>query len=447
MLYISDNNIEIDTAKYKAFQKIGLTKGNVVFRRFLLILSLILIIILFMPWTQNIRAKGKVTTLTPDQRPQTIHATIAGRIEKWYVREGQKVKRGDTIVFLSETKTDYFDPQLLERTQQQVSAKESAVGSYGNKASALNEQIVQTRSEMRFKKEQLTNKIAQTKVKLEGERQELKAGELDVETEKKQLVRAEESYKQGLTALNTLENKRLKLQQTQAKQVIFENKIQQSLQEVDNLSIQLRGVESEYNGKIAKSESDKFSTMSDQFDAQEKVAKLKNQYSNYKVRAQFYYITAPNDCYITKATTVGIGETVKEGEAIVSTIPIKMDLAVEMEIDPIDLPLVDIGAPVRFIFDGWPAFVFSGWPDASIGTYSGKVWAIDNVANEKGKYRLIVSPDNAQHHWPTALRPGSGASGFALLKDVPVWYELWRQLNGFPPDFYKTEGKKEEKKM
>jgi membrane fusion protein, adhesin transport system len=447
MLYISDNNIEIDTSKYKSFQQIGLTKGNVVFRRFLFVLSLILIFILFMPWTQNIRAKGKVTTLTPDQRPQTIHATIAGRIEKWYVREGQKVKRGDTIVFLSETKTDYFDPQLLERTAQQVSAKENAVGSYGNKATALGEQITQTRSEMRFKKEQLTNKIAQTKIKLEGERQELKAGELDVETEKKQLVRAEESYKQGLTALNTLENKRLKLQQTQAKQVIFENKIQQSLQEVDNLTIQLKGVESEYNGKIAKAESDKFSTMSDQFDAQEKVAKLKNQYSNYQVRAQFYYITAPTDCYITKATTVGIGETVKEGEAIVSTIPIKMDLAVEMEIDPIDLPLVEIGAPVRFIFDGWPAFVFSGWPDASIGTYSGKVWAIDNVANEKGKYRLIVAPDSAQHHWPIALRPGSGANGFALLKDVPVWYELWRQLNGFPPDFYKTEGKKEEKKM
>jgi membrane fusion protein, adhesin transport system len=447
MLYISDNNVEIDTSKYKSFQQIGLTKANVVFRRFLLVLSLMLVIILFMPWTQNIRAKGKVTTLTPDQRPQTIHATIAGRIEKWYVREGQKVKRGDTIVFLSETKTDYFDPQLLERTAQQVAAKENAVGSYGNKASALGEQITQTRSEMRFKKEQLTNKIAQTKVKLEGERQELKAGELDVETEKKQLVRAEESYKQGLTALNTLENKRLKLQQTQAKQVIFENKIQQSLQEIENLTIHLKSVESEYNGKIAKAESDKFSTMSDQFDAQEKVAKLKNQYSNYRVRAQFYYITAPTDCYITKATTVGIGETVKEGEAIVSTIPVVMDLAVEMEIDPIDLPLVELGAPVRFIFDGWPAFVFTGWPDASIGTYSGKVWAIDNVANEKGKYRLIVAPDNAQHHWPTALRPGSGASGFALLKDVPMWYELWRQLNGFPPDFYKSEGKKEEKKM
>jgi membrane fusion protein, adhesin transport system len=447
MLYISDNNIQIDESKYKSYGKIGLTKGNITFRRFLLALFLVLFIILFLPWTQNIRAKGKVTTLTPDQRPQTIHATIAGRIEKWYVREGQKVRKGDTIVFLSEIKTDYFDPQLLERTAQQVSAKESAVGSYGSKAVALEDQIKQTRAEMRFKKEQLVNKIEQTKVKLQGERQELKAGELDVATEQKQLVRAEESYRQGLTPLNSLENKRLKLQQTQAKQVILENKIQQSLQEIDNLNIQLRGVESEYNGKIAKAESDKFSTISDQFDAQEKVAKLKNQYSNYKVRSQFYYITAPTDCYITRATTVGIGETVKEGEAIVSTIPVKMDLAVVIEIEPIDLPLVSIGAPVRFIFDGWPAFVFSGWPNASIGTYSGKVWAIDNVANDKGKYRIIVAPDTEQHHWPEALRPGSGANGFALLKDVPVWYELWRQLNGFPPDFYKSEEIKEEKKM
>jgi len=23
-----------------------------------------------------------------------------------------------------------------------------------------------------------------------------------------------------------------------------------------------------------------------------------------------------------------------------------------------------------------------------------------------------------------------------LLKDVPIWYELWRQINGFPPDYY-----------
>ena len=436
MLQISENKVSVDTSKYKAFDKANLSKSNVNFRRFLLVLFSILFIILFLPWTQNIRAKGYVTTLTPDQRPQTIHATIAGRIERWYVREGQQVRKGDTIVFLSETKTDYFDPKLLDRTAEQVNAKENSVINYDGKAGALDEQIKQTRNELKFKKEQLLNKISQNKLKIEADRNDLAAAKIDLETETKQLIRTEELFKQGLKSLTDLENKRLKLQQTQAKQVVFENKYQQSIQEADNLKFQISGIEGEYQGKIAKSASEKFSTLSDKFEAQGNVSKLKNQYSNYEKRAKFYYITAPMDCYITKAATVGIGETVKEGEAIVSTIPSVFDLAVELFIDPIDYPLAHIGAPVRFIFDGWPAFIFSGWPNSSVGTYSGKVWAIDNVANEKGKYRVIVAPDSSQTKWPDALRPGSGANGFALLENVPVWYELWRQLNGFPPDFY-----------
>ncbi len=447
MLYISDNNVEVNTEKFKSFSKMSLAKSNVAFRRFLTVFFLILAIIMFLPWTQNISAKGKVTTLTPDQRPQTIHATIAGRIEKWYVREGQLVKKGDTIVFLSEVKTEYFDPDLITRTAEQVSAKEGAVVNYGEKANALRNQIEQTGYELRFKKDQLSNKVEQNKVKLEGERQELKAVQLDLETEQKQLVRTEEMFKKGIKSLVDVENKRLKMQQVMAKLTIQENKIQQTQQEIENLRFQLRGVESEYLGKIAKSESERFSTISDQLDASEKVAKLKNQYSNYKFRQQFYHITAPMDCYITKATTVGIGETVKEGEEIVTTIPANMNLAVEMYIDPIDLPLVKIGAPVRFLFDGWPAFIFSGWPNASIGTYSGKIWAVDNVADEKGKYRLIVQPDADQPRWPDALRPGSGAKGFALLKNVSVWYELWRQLNGFPPDYYYNEKKGEDEEL
>jgi hypothetical protein len=40
------------------------------------------------------------------------------------------------------------------------------------------------------------------------------------------------------------------------------------------------------------------------------------------------------------------------------------------------------------------------------------------------------------------MKLGAGAVGFALLKNVPVWYELWRNINGFPPDFY-TNGEAE----
>ena len=88
---------------------------------------------MLLPWTQNIRSRGQVTTLKPDQRPQTIHSIIAGRIEKWYVQEGDMVKKGDTILFVSEIKDEYFDPNLLSRTQEQLESKEMSVKSYMEK--------------------------------------------------------------------------------------------------------------------------------------------------------------------------------------------------------------------------------------------------------------------------------------------------------------------------
>jgi hypothetical protein len=91
------------------------------------------------------------------------------------------------------------------------------------------------------------------------------------------------------------------------------------------------------------------------------------------------------------------------------------------------------------MFDGWPAIIFSGWPNVSYGTFGGKIVAIDNFTSKDGKYRILVSADSQEVPWPEAIRIGSGANGFALLNDVPIWYELWRQLNGFPPDYYQKE--------
>jgi hypothetical protein len=62
------------------------------------------------------------------------------------------------------------------------------------------------------------------------------------------------------------------------------------------------------------------------------------------------------------------------------------------------------------------------------------VKVIDRI-DTKGKYRILVVPDPADEPWPEQVRVGSGAYGWALLKDVPIWYEMWRQLNGFPPDY------------
>ncbi len=109
------------------------------------------------------------------------------------------------------------------------------------------------------------------------------------------------------------------------------------------------------------------------------------------------------------------------------------------------MPLMKIGKKVRIAFDGWPTIVFSGWPGASYGTFGGKIAAIDSDISGNGKYRILVAPDPDDDPWPSQLRVGMGANGIALLNRVPIWYELWRKISGFPPDFYQPEDKTETK--
>ena len=147
-----------------------------------------------------------------------------------------------------------------------------------------------------------------------------------------------------------------------------------------------------------------------------------------------------------KVVIKGIGETIKEGEEILTLVPANFDFAAEIFVDPIDLPLLQVKEKVRLQFDGWPAIVFSGWPNVSHGTYGGEIYAIDRYISQNGKYRVLIKPDPDDYPWPEALRFGSGVSSMILLKDVPIWYELWRKIDGFPPDYYKNETPKTEKK-
>ncbi|MCH2085155.1 MAG: HlyD family secretion protein [Saprospiraceae bacterium] len=441
MLNISPNTIrqQKKIVEFKSFSQTGIVRGRVQFTRWMIALLIIFLVFLFLPWTQNIQSNGKITTLRPEQRPQTIHSTIAGRVEKWYVQEGEKVKKGDTIVYLSEIKVDYFDPELINRTTQQVDAKEGSIDSYNQKIKALDDQMAAMRAELSFKQEQLGNKIKQIHYKIASDSAELKQLEIDFQIATRQLERTQTLVDKGIKAVTDLEDKRQKFQKINAKKIAIVNKLGQNQNELANAELELSTVAYNYNQKIAKAQSDKFSTISTRLDVEANVNKLKIQRSSYEQRSKFYYIIAPQDAFITKALTSGIGETVKEGAPVVSIMPANYTLAVELEINPMDLPLVAVGREVRFLFDGWPALVFSGWPGLSYGTFKGKVFAIDNTINDKGKYRILIAPDEEEKPWPEALRPGSGAKGIALLKNVPLWYELWRQLNGFPPDYYKGE--------
>ncbi|HEY9081870.1 MAG TPA: HlyD family efflux transporter periplasmic adaptor subunit [Vicingaceae bacterium] len=438
MLNLSTNRIDgkINKKEYISFSKATDYKAARVFARILLVSFFVLLMLVFLPWTQNIRSRGYITTLQPDQRPQTINSVIAGKIEKWFVKEGDFVNKGDTILFISEIKDEYFDPELLSRTEDQIKSKELSVKSYMDKINSLDTQIDALLQTKKLKTEQANNYIKQAQLKILSDSVDLEAAKTNYQIAIKQFERQEELYKQGLKSLTDLESRKLKLQETQAKMISAENKLLTSRNELINAQVEINSIINQYRDKLSKAESEKYAALSNMYDAEAVVTKMQNQYMNYSVRKGMYYITAPQMGYITKAIRSGIGETIKEGEEMVSIMPAKYDLAVEMYIKPFNLPLINKGQKVRFIFDGWPSVVFSGWPNVSYGTYGGKVIAIDNFISENGKYRILVAPDKDDVKWPEALRVGSGANGIALLHDVPIWYELWRNLNGFPPDYY-----------
>lgn len=437
MLHITKNTIKTGNLKdLSSSKKLAVSKHHGSFKRVLIWLLIVGFIFLMLPWTQTVRGDGYLTTLRPEQRPQTIHATISGRIENWYVVEGQQVKKGDTIVHISEVKPEYFDPALIERAGNQVTAKEGAVESYTGKADALSLQIEAMNRELINKMDQIRNKIEQRELKLISDSIMVKQEENDLQVARRQFDGIKVLYEKGIEPLTKYEERRLKLVDAETKLQKARNDLEISQNELNNARIEYQLTQNEFANKIAKSRSERFSTISEKYDAEASINKLKIEQENYRRRSAFYYITAPQDGYIVKAIAPGIGEIIKEGSPVVSILPASAQLAVEMYVKPIDIPLLQNGSNVRFIFDGWPAFFFSGWPGLSLGSYAGKVVAIDRNISSGGKFRVLVAPATDEEPWPEALRIGGGAKGIALLNDVPLWYELWRMLNGFPPDMY-----------
>ncbi|OMP29868.1 MULTISPECIES: HlyD family secretion protein [Mangrovimonas] len=442
MLNISNNKVSefLDLEQFKSGKATLHKNHHRLFRRVLLVSTILLIVILFLPWTQNITSKGLVTTLKPNQRPQTLQSPIPGRIDAWLVQEGDFVKEGDTILKISEIKSEYFDEQLTDRTGEQIRAKSASVEAYRSKVQALKNQYAALQQEQQLKLEQAKNKLLQSKLKVESDSIDLEAVKTKAQIAQTQFERTVTLQEKGLKAVKDVEEYRNKLQEANAKLISQENKWLASKNEVINSELNISTIRATYGDKLAKAQSDLYSAESSALDTEAQVSKLENNLANYEKRNSLLFITAPQDGYINKAIKSGIGETFKEGEPLVGIMPANYELAVEMYVKPIDLPLLHKGEHVQVEFEGWPAIVFSGWPNVSYGTYGAQIVAIENFASQNGMYRVLITRDPDYGPWPEALRVGSGAKTIALLEDVPIWFELWRQINSFPPNFYTPNG-------
>jgi multidrug efflux pump subunit AcrA (membrane-fusion protein) len=397
------------------------------------------IILLFIPWTQNIRSEGSVTTLRQEQRPQQINTILPGRIVKWWVKEGDMVKKGDTILQLAEVKDDYLDPNLLQRTQQQIDAENLGITFNEGKVTTTQQQMTALETERDLKLSSIDNKIVQVRRKVQSDSMKVLAASNEMNVAERQMDGATNMYEKGVIPLTEYERRKVQYQNVNAKLVNAQNDYNNSKQDLLILQLERSAAVQEYAEKIAKAQGDMFLSQSKIAESQGKVFKLQNQFDNYRIRSGQYYLLAPQDGQVIKVKRAGINEIVKDGEMIAEVVPKEYQLAAEIWVRPMDLQLLHNGQEIRFMFDGFPAIVFSGWPSTSYGTFSGKVFAIESNVSNNGLFRVLVAENKAYRPWPKELKIGTGAVSFALLKDVPIWYELWRQINGFPPDFYKSQ--------
>ncbi len=389
--------------------------------RWLIGIFVALVVILFLPWQQNVQGDGTVTAFDIADRPQDLTSRIDGRIEAWYVREGQYVQKGDSIARISEIKEDYLNPNVLPLTTQQQRSKQAAVEDKLSKTRALDAQIGQLQAQRDFKLQQTQNKIVQYTA-------EVRQASLEDSVARDQLRRRERLFRDslGLVSVNELQSFQLKVQSASAKLI-------EKQQVLRTIETDLLSVPAEYGEKISKTTSDRAATLADVNESRADIAKLQDKVGSLTVRNSFYLIKAPQDGYIVRASRAGQGEIIKAGGALVTLQPARPRKAVELFVKPMDVALLKPGRHVRVFFDGWPALQISGWPQVAVGTFGATVAVIDQFPSKGGKFRaLLVEDTTLDAPWPAQLRLGTGAEGWAMLDNVTVGWELWRTLNGFP---------------
>ncbi len=179
-------------------------------------------------------------------------------------------------------------------------------------------------------------------------------------------------------------------------------------------------------------------------DAEAKSAQTQAELNQVKVnlaRQSIQTKRAPADGTILRLMSAGNATFVRAGDMLASFIPDGVVRSVVLSVNGLDAPLVTPGRHVRLQFDGWPVFQFSGWPSAAIGTFEGIVEFVEPIADANGNFKVWIRETTTDRPWPNDryVRLGSRVKGWVLLEEVKLGYELWRQLNSFPPKYPKKE--------
>lgn len=408
----------------------------------LLLISVIAMV--FAPWQQTARGTGTVVAVDPQDRAQPFLSPTKGIISyvKPDLREGSFVTEGELLMRLkpiAESGVDQIDTQLAAVEQKRENAIASiTVAEQQEQLQLLGGQnLVQS----------LDKEFEETEKKWEQAKNEVVSLQAELEDKRNQLRIAEDVAQRGLIPREELFSKQRAAESAQAKVLKAENAVLGAyaalVAKEEEIEAKKRDIEvknREMNQKV--------------LELNQKLRTIDKEYSEVDIKRDEFTrleITAPRTGLIQQWNGVIGSDAIKEGDQLFVIVPETDNLGVEMKVSGNDLPLIHEGDSVRLQFEGWPAVQFVGWPSVAIGTFGGKVNRVFPTDDGKGFFRVLVVPDQqkeGENDWPDDryLRQGVRANGWVLLKQVPLGYEIWRQLNGFPPVIADDEpGKTKEK--
>ncbi|MGH7253785.1 MAG: HlyD family secretion protein, partial [Nitrospiraceae bacterium] len=401
------------------------------------LLLLVALLIAFVPWTQTITTTGQLSAYSPYERPQDIEAQITGRINKWHVFEGVRVKQGDLILELSDIDPLFMAPDLLPLLEQRKEALEQNRRAALDRAGQLEKRIKEMQNLVKAAVPSAEARVVEAENKVREAEQNVAAAKIAVDTAELNVGRHKELAERGLVSQRELE---LTIQAAIASKADLqgaEAALKAAQQGMRALSFGRDQISADVLQRLLDAEASRAGAFADAARATDQLADVLLRLSNLTQRRIASRIYAPIDGTVVRMAEVGPGETVRPGDKLLRISPLSADKAVELWADGLDSPLLNVGRKARLLFYGIPAIPLPAWPELMAGTYGGVIKVVDQVDDGKGNFRFWVVPDPQDRPWPeqSHVRQGTKVMGWVILNRVPLWYEMWRRFNLFPPDY------------
>ncbi len=382
--------------------------------------------LLLSPWQQNIAGTGRVSAFVPAERQQTVDATVSGRISRWLVREGYKVKAGDVLVEIADV-----DPELLQRLRQQRDASVAKLASKGDELRAYRRQVEDLIATRDLQVAAAQHRLDGARQRMRSANESLASAQATAETATLQITRFQHLLDDGLVSRRDYEIAERDSIIAQRSVASAKATLDASVAEQKAVDTEIGRIRADAQSRIDSAAATANKTEGELEDSRTSLLKIETELS----RQQSQAVTAPRDGTVLRLLVNPQGDIVRQGDGLLVLVPDVDVPAVELWVDSNDAALIGPNRQARLQFEGWPALQFVGWPEVAVGTFGGRVAFVDSTDDGKGKFRVMIVPDDADHSWPPPrfLRQGVRVRGWVLLNRVTMAYELWRQLNAFPP--------------